>query len=295
MRTPRKDALVFITIFVLMPLAYIGFLVGFVVLSKYIFTPLGRTGFYEAQYILDANVPAFGSLNDAGRSDRVELLETDAYGRTLFRHRVRVGERTDDWQIDTYLTTLVICQKKDEQMAYYYPDFCWLGKLSEQSGTYAEFTEEEIALIKERNDWDKPLENERMQSVLYDGRLYKDIQAYWHPLTGATGREYTALQALVCNYLDLHYDVDANFRYKYLEENASGLRAVWVSIDGQQYFCLLNVSKKTIQACEPYDGDILTCQEALHKFKEENGFYDRRPTVAPSYCEIQGMLQDAAA
>lgn len=221
---------------------------------------LGRTDYYEAYYIIDVNVPAFNStIEDATKFDKVELMETDEYGRSMFRYCSHVGTMGGDWEWETYVTTLVVCQKKEGEKAYYYPDYCWLSKFSEKGEGFAAFTEEEISLLKERNDWGEPINFDQMQSI-----LCQNDREYWHPV------EDEVFQDLVREYLNL--DSGGITARRYLEKNKSGMQIVWCQVDANQYFCLLDTVTPAIQVCEPFDGDILTCQDALHAFKEKNGF-----------------------
>lgn len=241
-------------------------------ISKYVFHrpgTLGRTGFYEAYYINMVNIAAFGSSEeDACRFDKVELVETDAYGRSMFRYHSHAGTVEADWDWETYLTTLIICQKTENGKAYYYSDFCWLGKASEQSKEYAAFTEDEIALLKERNDWDKPLDAAKMRSVYMNNR---DITA---------ASEDVNFRGRISGYLDLEEDENRCILYRHLEKNESGAQVIWVRIDENQYFCIQNFRNYSIQVCEPFDGDILNCQETLHEFKEKYGFYEDASATA---------------
>lgn len=236
-------------------------------ISKYVFYrpgTLGRTEFYEAFYIIDVNVPAFNSyLTDANRFDKVELIEIDEYGRSMFRYLSHVGTVSGDWKWKTYLTTLVICQKTENGRAYYYADFCWLGKASDQSREFAEFTADEITLLKERNDWNEPLDSTKMRSGLYKGN--RDITSV---------RDGVNFPERISGYLELEDDENRCIVYHPLEKNESGAQVIWVRVDENQYFCIQNFRNYSIQACEPFDGDILNCQEALHEFKEKYGFYE---------------------
>ena len=96
--------------------------------------------------IVRTAVPHIGGLSM--RLDYVELLETDAFGRRLYRYNM--GE--------TWVGMILIEQKEGEGYTYYYEDLCYLMyRRGERDAT-----NEEIACLKENNDWDKPLDDTKM-------------------------------------------------------------------------------------------------------------------------------------
>ena len=83
--------------------------------------------------------------------DRIKVLEVDSYGRTLFLYDA------DSILYDCDLYAYMVCQKVDDNYAYYYEDFCfslfdYFNNISD-----ADFTK-----LKEINDWDKPLDESKM-------------------------------------------------------------------------------------------------------------------------------------
>jgi len=94
-------------------------------------------------------VPHIGGLSM--RLDSVELLETDAYGRKLYRYNM--GE--------TWVGMILIEQKADDSYTYYYEDLCYvMYRRGERDAT-----NDEIAWLKENNDWDKPLDDTKMRGA----------------------------------------------------------------------------------------------------------------------------------
>lgn len=94
-------------------------------------------------------VPHIGDLSM--RLDYVELLETDDYGRKLYRYNM--GE--------TWVGMILIEQKADDVYTYYYEDLCYvMYRRGERDAT-----NEEIAWLKENNDWDKPLDDTKIHGT----------------------------------------------------------------------------------------------------------------------------------
>ncbi len=93
--------------------------------------------------------------NAWGSKVSVEILEEDAYGRTLASYETLLDEEPD-----IKCRTLIICQKTEDSYAYFYPDFNFIIKPEGE-----EFSEEEIGNLKEGNDWGKPLNDEKMSRV----------------------------------------------------------------------------------------------------------------------------------
>lgn len=112
------------------------------------------SGFYAPYRILDADVPFAGNLHTA-QFDRVERLEADRLGRQYFRYTTFSA---NPWcEIEAH----VICQKADDTSFFYYPDDCYLIRATKSE----DFSGAAIAAFKARNDWDLPLEDEKMYQI----------------------------------------------------------------------------------------------------------------------------------
>ena len=89
---------------------------------------------------------------------KIEKMETDAQGRTLFKtimgndplYYCCFGEESP-------LYAFSVCQHCDDEKVYYYEDECWVLFANAE-----DFTEEEKEQLKERNDWDLPLNYDKM-------------------------------------------------------------------------------------------------------------------------------------
>ncbi len=135
----------------------------------------GYTGDYPELYTvaLYSIPPVYGSMMiyEIIIEPVVCYLEEDEYGRVLFCY-------AEDWSGTTELDDgggvyLVICQGHDSEYAYYYSGANYIcsqlceGNMVEEYGyakppeikdPYNDFTEEQIAKLKEENDWGKELD-----------------------------------------------------------------------------------------------------------------------------------------
>lgn len=110
----------------------------------------GATDYYDAIYVVEKHVP-YPQYLDL-RLDYVELLETDEYGRNLFCYKV-VSSRTK---------IFLILQKTEEMFTYYYEDDCYAFTQFD-----SDISEQEMNALKERNDWGKPINQEKMVRISY--------------------------------------------------------------------------------------------------------------------------------
>lgn len=111
---------------------------------------LGQSGLYDVAQIVETAIPYGYTWNAA--FDEVELLETDQYGRKLYHYR--------SFQKNEFI---LICQKTESPLAYYYEDACYDLHTAQITG----FTNTEIEDLKAMNDWDQPLDTSKMRSVDY--------------------------------------------------------------------------------------------------------------------------------
>ena len=119
---------------------------------------------------------------------QIWLMETDVCGRTLIKYRA--FDEVTRWWTNAY----VICQRITDTQVFFYEDICYLiEKREEQTedgysgaarGTVS-VSNEQIAELKARNDWDLPINEEKMAtrtvtaeniwgtSYIYTGERYK--------------------------------------------------------------------------------------------------------------------------
>ncbi len=137
---------------------------------------LALGGLYEAQTIVALNVPTYSelSIEDVKFNNYAKLSEKDDYGRCLYMYigkGITVGTNTTE-------SYMVISQKCENGKVFYYPDICYIANLTDS----CDFSLEEIAELKENNDWGKPLDDAKMASadIGIDAGLdfnYKDLKS----------------------------------------------------------------------------------------------------------------------
>ena len=92
----------------------------------------------------------------------IKIIEKDDYGRTLFFY-----DENDGDLVHLFGTAVLIMQKSERGYVYYYQDDCYTPYYDEDRTTYNHpeyseiFTEEDIAELKERNDWNKQINTEK--------------------------------------------------------------------------------------------------------------------------------------
>lgn len=115
----------------------------------------GASGHDDALTVIQKCVPYINGMDL--RLDRITLLETDSYGRCLFEY---------DMGLNT-VSVLLVIQQTSASKVYYYEDYCYV--LRQGDGVEHYFTEQDKNWIKEYNDWDKPINENLMCSVNFEG------------------------------------------------------------------------------------------------------------------------------
>ena len=153
---------------------------------------VGKAKAFDAAHIADACIPFCGTPDYA--FDSIALLDTDSYGRKLFYY--------ESWRWET--TALLICQKAENSYAYYYPDYAYII----EKGSDHVFSDAEINWLKSENDWEKPLETERMYSVnfVYEENRF-DYMAIEKAIRSTLCKENTEVPMLLDG---LEYDKNGN-------------------------------------------------------------------------------------
>ena len=100
--------------------------------------------------------------------DDIEILEKDSKGRVMFSF-CAYGYSIEN---NDNLYSIIICQKSDLKYTYYYPDCNYIV-----APTKNEISEEEICELKEKNDWDKELNQSKMIKAKITRRKEMDNSA----------------------------------------------------------------------------------------------------------------------
>jgi len=113
--------------------------------------------YYDEKYTEYFSIAINSLLGISGiESDNIEILEQDSKGRVMFAFTSRVS-RIDD---KSGLYSIMICQKTDSKYSYYYPDYHFVVAHKKE-----EITKEEIAVLKNKNDWDKDIDESKVTKV----------------------------------------------------------------------------------------------------------------------------------
>lgn len=98
--------------------------------------------------IVRTAVPHIGCLSM--RLDIVQLADTDNCGRKMYQYLAN----------EVGIEIILIEQMSDDTNVYYYEDLCYLIYCNGET-----VVEEDIAWLKESNDWNKPLDKSKMHCV----------------------------------------------------------------------------------------------------------------------------------
>ena len=97
----------------------------------------------------------------------IDVLETDDYGRTLFFFAEDTGAHHGTTDGSAFGTAIFVMQKSDNGFVYFYQDDCYIpyripqGLKSIPEDYRDELPEDDIATLKERNDWNKEMNLEK--------------------------------------------------------------------------------------------------------------------------------------
>lgn len=112
------------------------------------------------------NVTGYATMGAA-----TNVIETDEYGRVLFEYSMPTGFYHDgeDRKIHAY----VISQKADSENVYYYDGICF-----ETVKKRSDFDDKMEAALKERNDWNKPINEDKLTCRRILKRVEKKFDYY---------------------------------------------------------------------------------------------------------------------
>ncbi len=143
----------------------IVFIIVFIVLLASMSIACFRTGmeprsYYGPHWDLFTQA-AFSIAGTDEMGTRISSLETDEFGRILFEvkffgnsiDRLFIPNRETSGRLFAY----AICQKADDEFVYYYEDDSF-----SIFGAQDEFTDDERNALKQRNDWNKPPNDEKL-------------------------------------------------------------------------------------------------------------------------------------
>lgn len=94
----------------------------------------------------------------------VDVIETDSFGRVLFSYTERryLNDGEGGYLECVYL---IVMQKKDETLAYYYPEDCYYCVKVDADDEEHSYDTEIIESLKLLNDWEKPIDDTKCDST----------------------------------------------------------------------------------------------------------------------------------
>ena len=220
-------------------------------------------------------IAAFSIPYADSKGTKIDTMENDSYGRVLFSVCFGSNSFYYPFEYKQPLYAYVICQKYDETKTYYYEDECFRIYLTEDS-----FTDNEKIELKAANDWDMPLNDNRMTS--------RTIISPYENKTGATvlglHKAQLVSSSLVSTFLwNRRIDIDRDeVKYSYLDCDNGGksIGVIWFRLENddaeptkEAYFMMVEEDcRETKQAKIAEISDMLNFQEELKRFKEANGW-----------------------
>lgn len=178
-----------------------------------------------------------------------EVMEKDSYGRILYSF---CAPNIFSAQSEA---AVIICQKAEKKSVWYYENACYL---------LGNWSDDDITHLKEVNDWEKPLDAEKMVvrscEITLDGYL-----------TSISTQDYYNVQNAFCRNIGITEEqiTDSSF----LDANGNGLCAYWFEVGtvaGTSCYFVLADEGYQVMVCHAEKG--LESIETLVAFQNENGW-----------------------
>lgn len=178
--------------------------------------------YYRGERMDLYTVASFSILGVEAPNTSISVIETDNYGRTLFETRF-AGDGSDLFYFQkplrpSWLYAYIVSQKTEQKDVYYYEDECW--SVFEKPD---DFAEKDKAELLERNDWNKPLDQERMTSR----RIIESDQL--KTFSTAIYDKQFKIQAAANNIVSDFVMEKKDFPYKYLLDIDKDGRSIFVA------------------------------------------------------------------
>lgn len=214
-------------------------------------------------------VAAYSVVGTDEMGVKIELMQTDDYGRKLFK-----AGFSGCWFYDlnvasfSYVWGVFVLQKSEDEKVFYYEDICFEVGLSED-----DFTDEQLEKLKQDNDWGRELDESKMSS-----RPLCKYGNKWHKY-GFGELHYDVVQAA---FIASNANIEGNhYTFLLMDEDSEGNQlynlAVYdsdseVARGIESYFMILD-STGVFNG----DGALMRVEnynygKQLHNFKIENGW-----------------------
>ena len=209
---------------------------------------------------------------------RMWIVETDAQGRKLIKYKM-FNEITR-WMTNAY----VICQKTEKNKTFFYEDICYLFEPRNEMPESGEFesdsadnyvddfetvsvSDEEMAAFKAQNDWNMPLNEEKMS--------YREVVAVnaWGPPQFITNQRYYSRDLVRAISYAMGIDVHGII---FQDKDERGHEIHYFDMeDGRQYLVMVSHDENAYDMIrlaffEIENGEL--DREAYTAFKKANGW-----------------------
>ena len=193
---------------------------------------------------------------DFFKDSEIEIIETDEFGRTLYRYEETCYNLRSLW-----FSALIVSQYTFDDQVYYYEDFNYIVKDRDISRT---FEQDEIEQLKAINDWGKPLNADKCIGKTITNSKPKNAAA--EAVKDKLIKEYNLSFGNYGSSIDyLTEDNNSNIIFYGVIEQRNGedyiFFVAFVSADGD------------IKLFTP--SDLYNYNEELKAFKEENGWVSK--------------------
>ena len=193
---------------------------------------------------------------------QIEIVDRDAYGRTLFTYREKYYNGGG-----VSFSALVVCQSSNETEAYYYEDVNYIVK---EQAAYAQdvepFGQDEIAQLKASNDWGQELDldrcvKQRLTVRKPDVPFEKEIKSKITDEFQLADEEY----ALFLDFLTRDSERSAFILYGYIRKGDE---------EGVCFICLATEEGETLKEVHfLVPSDPYACRSEFIAFKQEHHWY----------------------
>ena len=195
------------------------------------------------------SIPGMFCYEVKGGSYKCTVLEEDSMGRILYEYTTfnTLTEREE--------TATIICQQYGGRYVYFYEDQCCLLGTAQTPN---------VALLKEANDWDKPLDHDKMSrrkvTITFDGFLTVD-----------TNVNYKDSRSACCKELGIQHDQIKDLYFSDADGAGNSLYILEIERNGSKecYLALFDAAGSV--ALRKIEDHQLMMQE-LAEFKRENNW-----------------------
>ncbi len=206
-----------------------------------------KSEFYDLAICGSYAVPGMYCDDLKGNSVSCDVIEKDLYGRILFKYE------TNSIITSQNEIAYVICQKYDSDYVYFYEDECYL---------FAKDFEKDSIELKEKNDWNKQLDESKMSRR--ENKLTFDLQ-----IANSQNLSLSEIEEICASKFQVDSsDIELQ---GFVDCDSSGKELLLISNSNSEpkmYFVLINNYNTAVLEAT----DQMVNQSQLAEFKRENSW-----------------------